>query len=78
MKFLTECENIPPLGLPPKFRIYFKDDCKPSQNGTPCACLPEVSTCSMFLRLSLHINNQKKMIASFTKAIEEGQGFQLA
>lgn len=79
MKFLTGCETVPPLGIPTKqFKVYFKHECQPSDEGKPCACLPQVSTCAFWVKLPIHISDEDNMCQSFVKAVKEGVGFQLA
>ena len=65
MKFVTRCQNVPPLALPPTFRVYFKDYCQPSENGTSCICLPKVSMCALFVMIPVQTQSQEVMIAAY-------------
>ena len=51
MQYLTGSKRIPPLGLPPSIRVYFKHGCSVSHAGTACQCLPVISTCAMTISL---------------------------
>ena len=73
--FLTGSESKQILGVTTEIFLEFLHDCKPSQMGTACKCLPTVSTCGVTLRLPVHINSDDEMLAAFKSAIDSENGF---
>ena len=75
MKFITGSEKIPLVALPAAIRVLFKHDCRLGSNGSHCRCLPVVTTCAIFIKLSVHIITEVQMRDSFEMAINNEIGF---
>ena len=59
MIFITGSGKIPLAGMPAAIRVLFKYDCRLGSNGSHCRCLPVVSTCGIFIKLSVHIITER-------------------
>ena len=60
LQFITGLREIPPLGFPKGFAIYFIDN--------PDKVLPEVNACFYTLHLPLHFKS-KELCARFNQAV---------
>lgn len=64
MKFITGSSSIPPGGLQRNLSTEFVHGCAPL-----CKCLPTISTCSLTVRLPVHLTSEEEMKAAFSMAI---------
>ena len=70
MKFLTDSEAIPALGVPTQYEVSFNHGCPES-----CRCFPTVSTCSFSLNIPIHVKDDEEMITMFGTAVLSDTGF---
>ncbi|XP_046856540.1 G2/M phase-specific E3 ubiquitin-protein ligase-like isoform X1 [Xenia sp. Carnegie-2017] len=70
-KFITGCEQLPPLGLPKPITVKFKHGCTER-----CKCRSTASTCDLSITLPVHYRDSYNQLKeAIDSALIEGNGF---
>ena len=75
MKFITRSKKIPLVDLSSAIRVLFKHDFRLGSNGSHCRFLAVVSTCTISMKLPVHIITEVQMKDSFEMAFCNEIGF---